>query len=131
MTESSVTSIARYLALAHEFLQDADLVLGHSHLRSALDRAYYAMFYAAQAAIAHIGAAPPRTHRGLISVFRTRVIETGLIDSVRGREFAQAFTLRQEGTYDAEAVLEEADVRQVVIKAREFVETIERLVAQQ
>jgi uncharacterized protein (UPF0332 family) len=56
--------VTRQLQLAHEALADARLLLEHHRLSAALNRSYYAMFYAAMAALSRINSRLPKSHRG-------------------------------------------------------------------
>lgn len=46
---------------AHDELQAARQLIDHDHAEAAVSRAYYAAFYAAKAALDHLGKAPRRT----------------------------------------------------------------------
>ncbi len=57
------------LKLAQEYLEDSKKLLELKRFRSAINRAYYAMFHAAQAILAFKGIAPLKTHKGLRELF--------------------------------------------------------------
>ncbi len=86
-----MTKAQRALASAHTLLQDGD---GDG----ACNRAYYAMFDAARAAlIAAKSPVPPeiaKTHSGLIAAFSLHLVKTDLFPKELGRSFNKAEDLR-------------------------------------
>ncbi len=73
----------RYLAKADRALESARLLLTDGDIEGACNRAYYAMYDAAQAALLLSGAAADpaeiRTHSGLIGAFGKHLVKTGRI----------------------------------------------------
>ena len=53
-TESSQDYVNEQFRLADEALSDARYLLNDNRLKAAANRAYYAMFHAAQAALSHV-----------------------------------------------------------------------------
>lgn len=87
----------RALASARVLLQDGDA-------EGACNRAYYAMFDAARAALMVLpeDAGPPtaiKTHRGLITAFGQYLVATGRIDPAFGRSLNQVEKLRLSSDY--------------------------------
>ena len=72
-TECSPEYIAKQLAKADEALDDARYLLEGGRLQSVANRAYYAMFYAALAALMKSGGELPRTHGGVENQFGLRL----------------------------------------------------------
>ncbi len=93
----------------------------------ACNRAYYAMFDAARAALlASKAPVPPeiaKTHSGLISAFSLHLVKTGLIPVELGRSFNKAEDLRLIADYKGDP-LDADDGRWVVSQAQEFIEAI-------
>ena len=100
MAESSKLTLA-FLARAAESLTAAQLLLGASLYDDAVSRAYYAMFYAAKAALesANIEA---HSHSGVINQFGLHFIKPGLLDAQYGRILTQTFQSRQVSDYDVQ-----------------------------
>lgn len=117
------------LLVASEMLSDAKWLLANDRLSSAADRAYYAMFHAAQAALAVRGVTAPRSHRGLRTQFGKHPVLTGVIEREYSRDLALAHQLRQESSYEIYATPESNSVSELVTKAGRFVERIEQFVA--
>jgi uncharacterized protein (UPF0332 family) len=83
-----------------EFLEDARLLLREDRLKSAADadRAYYCMYWAAQAALTQRGIAT-KTHRGLINRFGNEFMKTDIVSHDLFRYLQEAFDAHQESTY--------------------------------
>ncbi len=118
----------RCLELAKEYLEDSKKLLELKRFRSAIDRAYYAMFHAAQAILAFKGIAPPKTHKGLRELFGKEIILKGLIEKDFGKDLTRAFELRQASTYEVYAKFGEDVVGEIVEKAERFVSKIKELI---
>jgi uncharacterized protein (UPF0332 family) len=110
----------RALASAHTLLQDNDS-------DGACNRAYYAMFDAARAAlIASKAPVPPeiaKTHSGLIAAFSLHLVKPGLFPVELGRSFNKAEDLRLMADYKGDPISAE-DALWVVQQAQAFVEQI-------
>lgn len=108
------------LTLAHNiFDMEQDEYYGF-----AASRAYYAMFYATEAALLSKGLSYSR-HTGVISGFNQHFIRTGIFPAEFHKSLQTAFELRQIGDYDtqpfprekAEAVLRDAQVFLEIIES--------------
>jgi uncharacterized protein (UPF0332 family) len=111
----------RALASSITLLQDGD---GDG----ACNRAYYAMFDAARAAlIASKAPVPPeiaKTHSGLIAAFSLHLVKTDLFPKELGRSFNKAEDLRLVADYKGNPISPE-DAQWTVQQAQAFVEQIE------
>jgi uncharacterized protein (UPF0332 family) len=78
-------------------LQDGKFLLqGNRSPQSIINRAYYAMFYAALALLQKIGKFP---HTGMISLFDTEFVVRGIFPKELSKDFHKAFELRQVFDY--------------------------------
>jgi uncharacterized protein (UPF0332 family) len=69
--------VPEHLHKARAFLQDAQLCVDHGRYDSAVSRAYYAMFRAAIALLAHDGDVRPGWNHGrLATILRERMVQT-------------------------------------------------------
>ena len=93
---------------AQRALDSAKLLLNSGDVDGACNRAYYAMFDAARAALLAIGAPVPaeiaRTHSGLISVFSLHLVKPGLVAIEHGRSLNKVEDLRLIADYRGEPV---------------------------
>ena len=118
--------IARQLELADEAVEDADFLLSHDRYKLSANRAYYAMFHAAMAALMKSGGDLPRTHGGVTNQFSLHYVRTGIIDSELADTLQDTYELRRQGDYELYAYFSEDEIRQAVQNARTFVSTIRR-----
>jgi uncharacterized protein (UPF0332 family) len=118
---------ADLLVRARRSVVSAKLLFDDGDLSGASNRAYYAMFDAARAALlagsAPVKAETIKTHSGLIAAFSLHLIKTGLIPAQYGKSLRQADQVRLAADYsDAEV---DRDLATTVIdKAHDFVEVI-------
>lgn len=116
-----------WLGRAHRSLKTARLALTDGDTASAGNRAYYAMFYAARAALLFTGEerlAASKTHSGLISSFGQHLVKTGELSSTLGRALSVESHRRQVSDYDGGDVsLESAKLS--ISSAEMFIATIE------
>jgi len=76
-------------------LDDAQFLFkGDRSPQSVVNRAYYAMFYAALALLQKVGKIPTK-HTGVISLFDTEFALKGIIPKDLSKDFHKAFELRQ------------------------------------
>jgi uncharacterized protein (UPF0332 family) len=89
------------LEQADAALSDAKYLLdGHRSPHSIINRAYYAMFYAALALLQKAGKIPSK-HAGAIALFDTEFVAKGAFPRELSRDFHKAFELRQASDYRA------------------------------
>lgn len=112
-----MTKADRASASARVLLQEGDL-------EGAANRAYYAMFDAARAALLASGAPVEpeiaRTHSGLIGAFGQHLIKNGKVSKDLGRMLNRAHEIRQAADYSGDFV-EPADATVLVEQAETFV----------
>jgi uncharacterized protein (UPF0332 family) len=109
---------------------EAARVLARSGFGSqAISRAYYAAFFAAEAALLAIGESRSR-HSGVISAFGRYVVRERGLDATHGRALATLFDKRNAADYGlAEAT--DGDARAAVDAAAHLVEAVTVWLAQQ
>lgn len=127
MTESSKKYAQKSMEIAETFLKSAKATLKIGDLRTAVDRAYYAMFHAAQAVLVWMGISPSRTHRGLRNSFGKNVVLKGLCDKRFGKMLTKGFNMRQVGTYTIDAHFDKESVKELIEDAQRFVEEMKRI----
>ena len=127
-TESSQEYIKRQLEFADSALSDAEYLIGGSRYSGAANRAYYAMFHAAQAAIESVGAERPRTHAGTIYLFGMHLVTAGRLDKALADDLQIAHDLRQMSDYNVYSSIREEQIAASVSGARKFLEGVRKLV---
>ena len=112
---------------AQRALSAARLLLTASETEGACNRAYYAMFYAAHAALIAVRINPPetgyKTHSGLIGAFGQHVIVGAGMDAELGRSINRVQHDRQVADYSGDPV-SLADAAWAVEQAEVFVHAI-------
>ncbi len=103
----------------------AALLLADGDINGACNRAYYAMFDAARAALLAAGAPVDpnivRTHNGAIAAFGLHLVKTGQVQREWGRTLNRAQEIRQVADYTGENV-DMALASWVVGQSRLFIE---------
>ena len=118
--------IARQLESADEALDDAEYLLQGGRYKSTANRAYYAMFHAAMAALMRSGGDLPRTHGGVTNQFGLHYVRTGIIDPELAETLQDNYELRRKSDYELYSYFAEDEIRQAVQNARVFVSAIRR-----
>lgn len=112
-------------------LASAQLLFSAGDYEGACNRAYYAMFDAAKAALLYVqpddDLSVAKTHNGLIAAFGLQVVKAGLVDVSLGRNLNRGQTLRQVADYTGDP-LTLSDVEQLMKDANNFFSTIKKLV---
>ena len=99
-----------------------------SELRAAANRAYYAMFHAASAAVARADSRPPVTHEGVADKFGLRYVTTDLFDATLAKALRETYELRLQSDYQLDVDFTESDVTAAVEDARKFVSAVREMV---
>jgi uncharacterized protein (UPF0332 family) len=119
-------SAALWLAKAERSLKTASLVLADGDADGACNRAYYAMFNAARAALIAIGQDQPamaKTHSGLIAAFGEYLVKAGYISFTQGRALAAESKRRMVGDYQGGGLSGE-DANDAIANATHFLSAV-------
>lgn len=100
-------------------------VLEAGHLEGAVSAAYYAMLYAARAALSEDDV-HARTHRGTWQLFRERYVTIDAFDATLYTMAQHAQAAREGGDYEA-IKPDPAEARRYVSGAAEFLAAVERM----
>jgi uncharacterized protein (UPF0332 family) len=116
-----------FMGSARERLRGARNALAAGDLDLAVSAAYYAMLYAARAALSESDE-HARTHRGTWNLFRRRYVVTDAFDDDLFALAQQAQTAREEGDYEAVTPAVE-DAKRYLDGAAEFIAAVEQMTA--
>ena len=108
------------MAKAVQAAASAKVLLDTGDADGASNRAYYAMFDAARAALLASGAEVGKTHKGVLNAFSDRLIKNGPLLKEMGRLLKHAETFRYVADYEGDPV-ELDDARKMVEQAETFV----------
>jgi uncharacterized protein (UPF0332 family) len=118
----------KYIAKAVHASRSACLLLEAGENEGACNRAYYAMFNAAHAALpwsgAHINPAETKKHNSLIAAFGRHLVPTGLLPSELGKSLNRAESIRILADYTGEEI-EHQKAAEIVELGRLFINVIE------
>jgi uncharacterized protein (UPF0332 family) len=108
------------MAKAVQAVLSARVLLDTGDADGACNRAYYAMFDAARAALLVSGHDVGKTHKGVLNIFSERLVKNGPLPKEMGRLLKHAETIRYVADYDGDPV-ELSDAREMVQQAETFV----------
>jgi uncharacterized protein (UPF0332 family) len=117
---------------ASRALASAKLLLDSGDVDGACNRAYYAMFDAARAALLSISAPVPaeiaRTHSGLITAFSLHLVKPGLVAVDHGRSLNKVEDLRLIADYKGDPVTLE-NAAWALEQSEKFLAAVQALIA--
>ena len=125
-TPSKEDIIKLKIAKAVRTLSEAEKMMEFNYSNGALNRLYYACFYAATALLFSKDIFT-KTHSGVKQMLGLHFINTGLLSTSHGQFYGNIFRSRQGYDYDD---LEDADmemVRELAAVAKEFVDESRKL----
>jgi uncharacterized protein (UPF0332 family) len=100
MTQEERSEYARNrIETAHKTIDAAKLLAENGFWNSAVNRLYYALFYAVNALLV-VNEIYPQSHSGMRSLFALHFIKTEKMDIKYGKLLAQLYDWRQKGDYD-------------------------------
>ena len=116
------------LQRARQAVRSAKTLLSTGDLNGTVNRAYYAMFYAAHAALAHRGIEAASSKHGiLVAHFGQHLVKTRLLPRSLGKSLNQMLELRQRADYSGTSVTP-VDAERGLSQAEAFVAAVERLI---
>lgn len=124
--EESVRAYARLrLERAREDLATARDNIGQGYFRAAVNRAYYAVFHMASAALFSQGIQRSK-HSGIESAFSQFLVKPGYIEPEFSRFYQQARRQREEADYAEMVNIDQTTAQQTVTNAERFVSRVEQ-----
>lgn len=123
-------STVSLMVKARQACDSARALLDRNDADGACNRAYYAMFDAARAALLATKAPVPpnigKTHSGVLNAFSLHLVKTALVPRDIGRLLKRAEEIRIVADYNGESV-ELEDAREMVSQAEMFIATLAEL----
>ena len=114
---------ADLIAKAIQAITSAKVLLKTGDADGASNRAYYAMFDAARAALIAAGVEIGKTHRGVLNAFSARFIKDGPLPKNIGRFLKRAETFRYVADYEGSPV-SLSDASELVAQAEQIVAAV-------
>lgn len=129
MTKGDRQLVQRWLDWAGESLEAARLLCRHAYWAGAINRAYYACFYAGSAPILTRDLSAAK-HAGVRTLLDREFFKTGLIEKRLGDFYNELFGKRIDSDYKCHIPFTPEQVGQYVTLAEEFVGVARGLVQQ-
>jgi hypothetical protein len=112
------------LRQASETLADAKSLLDANRTpRSAINRTYYAMFYAVLALLQTVGRVASK-HTGVISLFDSEFVRTGIFPKEMSQTLHEAFDQRLESDYEPVKSQSREEALELLDRAQQFVSRV-------
>ncbi len=118
-TDNAKYEVKRYLERAHQALKAAEDNISLGHYSTAINRAYYAIFYAANALLATKGLQRSK-HSGVIAAFRQHFVKTGLIEVRYSDDYGDVMDYRMSSDYEITVTTDEETAVESLDSARRF-----------
>lgn len=111
---------------ALETLAEIPYLKNQGYYNTAVNRLYYACYYAAVALLIRHGISP-NTHNGVKQMLGMHFVATGRLSRELGRSFSLLFERRHSSDYDDFAYSTEEEINELTPKAEAFIREIGRL----
>lgn len=111
---------------AEETLTEVPFLKQQGYYNTAINRIYYACYYAAVALLIKYGI-NPSTHAGVKQMLGMHFVATGRMSRELGRCFSLLFERRHSSDYDDFAYSSEEEINELMPKAKAFIEAVEDL----
>ncbi len=113
---------------ARETLTEAEFLIQNGLLSTAVNRLYYACFYAVNALL-YQNDINAKTHSGVKQMFSLHFVKTGLVSIKASDFYTVIFDMRHTGDYDDFIVFDKDEVIALLPPAIELVTQIERILS--
>jgi len=127
MTPAERNTYSQYrMEKAEESYQAAELLVANGQWNAAVNRLYYAAYYAISGLLAKSGI-ESKTHAGVKTQFLLHYVKTALIDMNMGKLYADLFDWRQKGDYGDFFDFSEEDVRPLMVPVRALIDAVKEV----
>ncbi len=101
-------------------MNDADLLMQNQSFNSVVNRLYYGCYYATRALLLTQDISP-KTHKGVITMLNENFVQKALFEKKKSSFFSSLMEQRHESDYDDEIITNEAEIEELVTKAKEYI----------
>lgn len=127
LSRENIEALAAYrFQRAKETLAEIPFLKQQGYYNTAINRLYYACYYAAVALLVKHGITPS-THTGVKQMLGMHFVATGRLPRELGRCFSLLFERRHSSDYDDFAYSSEEEIDELMPKANAFIEAVEAL----
>lgn len=128
MKEEIKILVGHRMGRADESYEDGITLLTEGRLHSAVNRFYYAAFYATRALLATTGLDSSK-HSGVISLFHQHFVKPGTFNPEISRTLTESFEKRQDSDYEDFAEVSRPEVEAMKESVRQFMEECKRVLS--
>lgn len=125
--ESKKALVAYRIQRAYETLREAEVMIRESLYNAAINRLYYACYYATVALLLKYDI-QTQTHNGVKTMLGLHFISTGKLPVKVGKTFSTLFEKRHSGDYDDFVYCDEEMVNNLYPQAETFINSIQELI---
>ena len=125
MNEEDKKTLIKYrISRAKDTLDEVNILAQNKFWNTAVNRIYYACYYAVNALFVKHGLFP-HTHSRVRQMFGLHFIKTDIFDKEMGRFFSDMYDKRQTGDYDDFIIYTEEEISDLIPVAKSFIAKIE------
>lgn len=125
--KEEIRALVNYrLGQAKESLEEAEILYREQKFRGAINRLYYACFYAILALLATKGLSSSK-HSGVIALFHREFVKPGIFPKDKARTPNRLFDLRIKEDYKEFVTPTGEEVESLLPEVREFLKEVERV----
>ncbi|MDZ7625258.1 MAG: HEPN domain-containing protein [Ignavibacteriaceae bacterium] len=120
-----MNEIDSLLKRADRYLVTAEVLIRETDFESSVSRSYYAMFFAAQAALLSLSLSFS-SHKMTISAFGEHFIKSEIFSKEMGKDFHKAFDRRQISDYNHDFIIDKSEAEEFLKCGKDFVGKIKK-----
>ena len=129
LNETDRKEIVKYrLENAKTTFVEVPIHLENKFYKTAVNRLYYACYYAATALLVNDGH-EAHTHSGVKTLLALHYVKENRIEKSLGKMYGQLFNMRQESDYEDWINPDESDVKSFIEPVEQFIHAIEKLIS--
>ncbi len=127
LSDENINALVAYrLQRAQETLSEIPYLAEKGYYNTAVNRLYYACYYAAVALLLKHGM-NPGTHAGVKQMLGIHFVVPGILPRETGRAYSLLFERRHSSDYDDFDYSSKEEIEELLPKATAFIETIQQL----
>ncbi|MCW3787375.1 HEPN domain-containing protein [Plebeiibacterium sediminum] len=115
------------LQRAHDTIKEVEVLIENRFWNSAINRMYYACFYAVGALLV-LNGIETASHSGMRQKLGQLFVKTGEIDRDLGKHYSELFEKRHKGDYNDFFDYDEDTVLRLLPKSKELINAISKLI---
>jgi uncharacterized protein (UPF0332 family) len=115
---------------AKKTLGEVDVLIQNNLWNNAVNRLYYACFYAVNALLL-LNDISTKTHAGSIKMFGLHFINTGIIQRTTGDFYSKIFTMRNKGDYEDYVDYSPEEVIALIQPSKDLISQIGKILFEQ